>query len=158
MMLPVGRNMKRMRYTRRAAFSLVELLTVIAIIGILAGMTMMAVSAAKKRAHITKANGEVRELMKAWNAYWITFGKWPDALKGATNAPMNAANLSYLLGNNGMNLFLMDAGAKASAEGLKDPWGTLYRVDFSQTRTPGYDVYEASVAFPLQRRYKYENM
>ncbi len=133
-----------------------ELLTVIAIIGILAGLTMIAVGAAKRRAHRATAQSEVRELLKAWNVYWLTFGKWPDSLNGATNAPMNVSNMSHLRGSNPMNLYLIDV--KLSSKGFEDPWGTLYTVDFSQTRTPGYDVYEACVAFPLMRRNKYENM
>jgi prepilin-type N-terminal cleavage/methylation domain-containing protein len=150
--------MKRTGKSHRAAFTLIELLMVIAIISILAGMTLMAVSAAKKRAHIAKATTEIRELTKAWNAYWMAFGEWPAELNNVKDAEMRPDKLKYLLGVNDLNLYLFDAGARGSAEGLKDPWGKFYRVDFSQTATPGSDVYESSVAFPLQRRYNYENM
>ena len=88
----------------------------------------------------------------------LAFGEWPPSLRGTANAPMTVGNISHLLGNNRMDLYLIDAGAKAATEGFNDPWGNPYRVDFSQTQTPGEDVYEACVAFPLQRRHKYEDM
>jgi len=137
-------------------FTLIELLTVIAIIGILAGLTFVAVGAAKKRAYIAKAQSEVRELVKAWNVYWLTFGEWPAALKGAQDAPMNSVNMGYLRGNNKMQMYLIDV--KMTDGEFVDPWGHPYTVDFSQTKTPGQDVYEACVALPLQKRYKYDDM
>lgn len=143
---------------RNSGFSLIELLTVVAIIGILAGMTMVAVGAAKRRAHIAKAQGEVRELMRAWRGYYLTFNEWPSDLRNTTNALMDAGNLRYLLGVNDQNLHFLDAGPQAATKGMLDPWGEYYMVDFSQTQIPGEDVYEACVAFPLQRRYRYDDM
>lgn len=148
--------MTRRSQSTSRGFTLIELLTVIAIIGILAGLMFVAVGAAKKRARVTKAQAEVRELVKAWNVYWLTFGKWPASLQNATNALMNTANMSHLRGVNDMDLYLIEA--EMTAQGFEDPWGNLYRVDFSQTQTPGIDVYEACVALPLQRRYKYEDI
>ena len=152
--------MIRARHRATRGFTLVELLTVITIIGILAGLMFVALGAAKKRAYIAKAQGETRELVKAWNAYWTTFGEWPPALKDAKNAEMNEANMLHLRGGNDMELYLIDAKmtSKGGVAGFEDPWGKLYTVDFSQTLTQGEDVYEACVAFPLQRGYEYDDM
>ena len=119
----------------------------------------VAVGAAKKRAYIAKAQGETRELVKAWNVYWTTFGEWPTGFKGQ-NLAMTKVNMDPLRGVNDMDLYLIDAKmtSKGGVEGFEDPWGKLYTVDFSQTLTPGEDVYEACVALPLQRRYKYDDM
>lgn len=141
---------------KTGGFTLVEMLMVIAIIGILAGLSLMGVNAAKKRAYTTRAQAEVRELMRAWGTYWITFEKWPDDVKGGTNVQMTAEKMAHLLGGNDMNLYFIDAGAKARAEGMKDPWGNYYRVDFSQTRFESNDVYETCISFPMNRRYQYE--
>lgn len=146
-----------MKLRRTSGFTLIEMLTVIAIISILAGMIFVVVSKAKKRAHIAKANAEVRELTRAWNAYWIAFEEWPSGFEGVTNAQMTAGRVAYLMGQNGRNLQFLDAGPKVKAEGFKDPWGAYYRVDFSKTRIESNDVFEACVAFPSQKRYNYDN-
>ena len=150
--------------TRKAkhSFTLIELLTVMAIIGILASMLIVAVHLTKKRTYIAKSKGELRELIKAWNAFWITYGYWPPALQGATNAPMTGDNIKYLLGltdlpENPQKIKFLELGANALTEGFKDPWGRYYMVDFSRTHTPGEDVYQATVFFPQRKRYKYDN-
>lgn len=144
-MKSIRKNMK--------GFTLVELLTVIAIIGILAGLTSVVVASARRRAYITKAQGEVRELVKAWNVYWLTFGKWPEGFKDK-NLEMDEGNMSHLRGNNGMKMYFIDV--KITDGAFRDPWGRPYKVDFTQTTTPGTDIYEACVALPLQKRYKYD--
>jgi prepilin-type N-terminal cleavage/methylation domain-containing protein len=148
--------MIRARHRATRGFTLVELLTVITIIGILAGLMFVAVGAAKKRAYIAKAQLETSELLKAWNSYWTTFGEWPTALKDAKNAEMNTTNMGYLRGNNPMDLYLIDV--KMTSKGFEDPWRALYTVDFTQQKTPGEDVYEACVALPLQRGSRYDDM
>jgi prepilin-type N-terminal cleavage/methylation domain-containing protein len=59
------------------AFTLVELLVVIAIIGILAGMLLPVLGAAKKRALIVKAKTEMADLAVAINAYDTDYGRFP---------------------------------------------------------------------------------
>ena len=146
-----------------------ELLTVIAIIGILAGLILSAMSQAKKRAHISKANAEMRELIRAWRTYWITYDTWPGALQGKANVKMNAENVRYLLGDNDgdgsmsdsdeQHIHFIQLGSDAISTGMKDPWGEYYRVDFSEiTLTEGTDIYEASISFPLSRRYIYDDL
>jgi prepilin-type N-terminal cleavage/methylation domain-containing protein len=60
-----------------AAFTLVELLVVISIIGILAGMVAVALPAAIKRAKVVKAKTEIAEIVNAINAYDQDYSRFP---------------------------------------------------------------------------------
>jgi len=61
----------------RAAFTLVELLTVIAIIAILAAMILPVLSAAKKHARIMQAKTDIQGLVTAVEAYDTDYGRFP---------------------------------------------------------------------------------
>ncbi len=59
------------------AFTMIELLIVIAIIAILAGLLLPAVIGGIKKAEITQAQTEVKLIAAAMNAYRADYGKWP---------------------------------------------------------------------------------
>lgn len=61
----------------RSAFTLVELLTVIAIIGILAAMLMTAIPAAIKAAKVKKARLQVADIVNAIQSYDTDNGRFP---------------------------------------------------------------------------------
>jgi prepilin-type N-terminal cleavage/methylation domain-containing protein len=69
-----------MKDTRRnrAAFTLIELLTVIAIIAVLAGLLFPAISAAMKKAKIARAKSDISSIEGALKSYYTEYGKWPD--------------------------------------------------------------------------------
>lgn len=62
---------------KRSAFTLVELLVVIVIIGILAGLTTAAAIGARKRAKIAATVMEIKQLEMACQAYKEKFGEYP---------------------------------------------------------------------------------
>ena len=147
---------------KRAAFTLIELLMVIAVIGVLAGLLMVAVTAAREKGRRTRAMGETRELAKAWKAYWILYGDtlgWP---YGRSNVVMNAEAMKILLAAeetarwNPQKIIFIDAPADATEVGFRDPWNRMYTVDFSSSVEPGEEIYERAVFFPMRRRYHYE--
>ena len=70
----------------RHAFSLIELLVVVAIISILVGMVSVAASSARQNAYRARAQAEVRELSNALKAYWITYGFWHPEIESAWNS------------------------------------------------------------------------
>ena len=66
----------------RKAFTLVELLVVITIIGILTGLVTAAAVAARRRAKIATVVMEVKQLEAACQAYKEKFGEYPPISPG----------------------------------------------------------------------------
>jgi prepilin-type N-terminal cleavage/methylation domain-containing protein len=107
------------RYPR--AFSLIEMLVVIAVIAILAGMLLPAISAAKKTAQVRRAQFEMSQIVGAVNRYHSTYGRYPvsagvmalgtnDFTFGSTNlaaALLNPASI-YRADNSEVIAILMD--------------------------------------------------
>lgn len=71
----------------RGAFTLIELLTVIAIIAILAAMLLPALAAAKRAAQKAKAKTEMSALVQAIESYDSAYGRFPVSA-AAQNAPI----------------------------------------------------------------------
>ena len=66
-----------LRPPHAGAFTLIELLTVIAIIAILMGLLFPALSAAKEQARRTAAGNTVRNIVNACKSYQTDYGKFP---------------------------------------------------------------------------------
>lgn len=59
------------------SFTLIELLTVIAIIAILAGLLLPAIAAARRYAKISQAKNDIKNIQTAIRAYYNEYGKLP---------------------------------------------------------------------------------
>ncbi len=75
----------RVRDARRA-FTLIELLTVIAIIGILAAITFGVVKGVQERAAVQQARTELAVISQALEAYKRLYGDYPQTASGAANS------------------------------------------------------------------------
>lgn len=137
----------------RSGFTLLELLAVIFIIGIMAGLLFFGIDKAMVSARKRKAKVQVKQLEKALLAYfdqYNTYGKWPAGFMGSAGDEGGAGLLvdedvsNILRGENinGLNSrrtrFMDIPGAAIQSDangdvGFLDPWGRAYKcmMDFN---------------------------
>jgi general secretion pathway protein G len=74
------------RQLRRTGFTLIELLTVVAVMAILASITIGAVVGGRRRAAIGRARAELAHLVQALEAYKAYYGDYPQTGLSAANS------------------------------------------------------------------------
>jgi len=77
-------------------FTLIELMIVIAIIGILAAIAIPQFSAYRARSYNAAAMSDVRNLMTAQEAYFVDFDKYATAAEGSAAAALAFENYGYV--------------------------------------------------------------
>jgi len=124
---------------RRDGFTLIEMLAVIAIMMILAGLILTGLSLARERAKSLRARRDVAQLITAWTAYFAEYHRFPpmDYVSGNSvtngNQILTGSNVVQILrgleNHNGQNPRLipyMDFHPKTTR--FPDPWDNLYRI------------------------------
>jgi len=117
-------------------FTLVELLVVISIVGLLAGLMSVAIPKAMEGGKKAKAKGELNAIVAAVKAYNQEYGRWPGSVTATSDTTFQDANSKSLLSAlSGTNNALVENPKSvrflegASTDGtMKDPWGTQYLV------------------------------
>jgi prepilin-type N-terminal cleavage/methylation domain-containing protein len=127
--------MKKILFAPRrpsAGFTLVELLTVIAIIAILAAMLLPVFASAKKHAYMMKAKTEISGLVTAIEAYDQDYGRFPvstTAQQAANNAgPNNNPDFTY-----GWNTGTQTFGTQTGSGYLNNSEVIIMLMDLQQT-------------------------
>ena len=68
---------RKSRQSRRSAFTLIEMLVVMAIIGLLAGLVFPTVTAVRKKAYATQTHEMVNQVQNAWKIHKNDFRSFP---------------------------------------------------------------------------------
>ena len=111
----------------KAGFTLLELLVVIGIIMLLAGLLFPALNAAREAAKKTKAKADVKQLDTAWKCVLLDYRSWaladPKPAKGSAQQMSNLA-VNYLQGGSSKGVIYMEFDrASTNANGyFVDPW------------------------------------
>ena len=136
-----GAKMRAMAKINKAGFTLLELLTVIAIIGILAGLMLPAIMGFQARTRIKKAETEVKSLATAIRAYHTEYSRWPvNPSEGGVWSNDNYTVLRCLVANvpgNGndrnFNFFELTNDASTASGTLRDPFvsNMAYRIEIN---------------------------
>jgi len=139
----------------QAGFTLVELLVVISIIGLLAGLMSVAIPKAMEGGKKAKAKGELNAIVAAVKAYKQEYGRWPGT-NSTSDISFEDANSKFLLSAlGGTNNTLVENPKSvrllegASTDGtMPDPWGTQYFVilDADESNSMTYQGKQISVS------------
>jgi len=142
------------RTTGPSAFTLIEILVVIAIIAILAGLLLQTSAYVQEKAGISRAQIEIKGMENALERYKVDNGDYPPSTGGTANAgsdsdPSSGALLDALMpitstNSNSIVYFPFpnkmlgptvnsqqsDAAVRQAAKYVQDPWGNSYHYQY----------------------------
>jgi len=124
-----------------AAFTLIELLTVILIIMILAGLVAGIARYAMIQAHVNRAKAEIAMVEMALSNFQIDSGRFPPGNGGSLSSANILTNLAW--GTKKYMSFRKDqTNTVSSTPVLVDPFGQPYRYQYpGVTNTTGFDLW-----------------
>ena len=111
---------RALRASRQGGFSLIEILIVVALIALIAGMVANQVFGGRARANVKLAESGVADLAGKIENFEMDVGSLPERLEDLVKEPGNAKGW---------------LGPYAKESSLKDPWNTPY-----EYRVPGEGV------------------
>lgn len=114
------------RYSRPGAFTLIELLIVVAIIAILAGLTISILGVVQGKGARSRAQTEVASVSAAIDSYFLDRGSYPPMDSGASNSTTQL--YTALCGGEKVYLEAKPSMLQTNATqtNFVDPWGENY--------------------------------
>ena len=123
-----------------AAFTLVELMVVVAMIAVIVAAMTTSIAAAKQRAKIQKATSEVKIVSQAILAYenFMQHGNDRFELPVMNDQPADDSSLGFLLGTAGEStesgkIPALVLAALSGSGAMLDPWGNPYLVKIQKS-------------------------
>ncbi len=133
----------------RAGFTVIELLTVLAIIGILGGLIMGAAQSARKQALVAKAKASISSLETALGMFQTDLGGYPTPSAGNANLvnALSEKSGTYVIGTQSYTLPTTDWSGpymnfqtnEIPAGQFLDPWGNPYVYEAGTDHGTGAD-------------------
>lgn len=121
--------MQTSRQMRKSGFTLLELLVVMVIIGLLAGIVGPRLFGEVGKSEITTARAQIDALAKALDQYRLDVGRYPSSQEGLAALMQAPAGADRWTGP-----YLKKAVPM-------DPWNQPYLYQFPGTRNPDFDLY-----------------
>lgn len=123
----------------KRGFTLIELLVVLAMIAVIAAAFVTSVNAARRRAYVSRATVEMKEMTNAILAYEqyapnrtlksVASGSWKDCAEGDMSMILGGASSA----SGGQVPVLYNGHVRTGY--LRDPWNTPYRYRIEKTDT-----------------------
>lgn len=141
----------------RAGFTLIEMLTVVAILMLLAGLILAALGVARDRARVLMTRRDIAQLKSAWDTYYADYNAFPDPAQITGNSRENGymvtgrdviqilRGLENHRGQNQREIPYMDFHVNTTY--FNDPWGKPYRVALDVAFAGG-DAYDGQIDTP----------
>ena len=146
------------------AFTLIEILVVVSIIGILIGLLFPAIKGAIHKAKCAKAKTECESIVQAVNAYYTEYGKLPvaNSAQGGTDetaypnggwcdATQSKAVINVLLGNdaavNPRRIAFIGVLNHANDGTMLDPWKRQYLIKLDTNYDNRIEYFNAPGAY-----------
>lgn len=120
------------KHVRSAGFSILELLLVLVILGILAGIVGVRFAGQSGKAKVTAAKTQIENIKTALTSYEIEIGEYPttqQGLKALREAPSGVDEDDYR------------KGGYLEEDINEDPWGNPWIYAYPGTHNNDYDLY-----------------
>lgn len=154
-------TMRTKRFNHRYAFTLIEVITVMAIIGILLAIIISAVQAAREAARRTQCSSNLRQVGIALHSYNTVIGSLPLTVNGKHGYSVQAMILPHLSYGNMFNSlnFSLSYADKANVTVAQSSVATfLCPSDYQQGSIASSNNYACNVGYGYQLSNKYNGM
>jgi prepilin-type N-terminal cleavage/methylation domain-containing protein len=145
--------MRKMKSNQRKAFTLVEMLTVIAIVGILAGFLLPTIKKARDQAKKTKCAHNLKEFVDAIDLYRIEHNDYPDYLSNLYPSYVDSPEMYLCPADYCMQGPSSPYNSHVGADGGK-PWWETARLQYDETDDTKFNGRYASLRNGDDPQYK----